>query len=80
MKELDYFVLSLLASLVLACALFSGCAHSRKSVELQCVGPSSLQGEVEGPVIIKDGEMVWYDAKHKLRKTSGVCGIRGIPE
>lgn len=76
MKELDYFVMSLLVSLVLACALFSGCSHTRRTLELQCISPS-VRYAVEGPVIFKDDAVIYYDSKGNLKKQTGTCGVRG---
>ncbi len=51
-----------------------GCAHQQRSVELQCT--PALKEDIEGPVIMKDGEYVFYDSKGKLRKVQGTCGVR----
>lgn len=51
-----------------------GCAHRQRSVELQCT--PALKEDIEGAVIVKDGELVFYDSKGKLRKVSGTCGLR----
>lgn len=53
---------------------FIGCSHNPRSVELQCT--PALKEDIEGPVIMKEGEYVFYDSKGKLRKVSGTCGVR----
>jgi hypothetical protein len=52
----------------------AGCAHTQRSVELQCT--PALKEDIDGPVIMKDGELVFYDSKGHLRKVSGTCGVR----
>jgi hypothetical protein len=66
----------LLAAAVLMFVFLAGCAHTERSVELQCVGAGSVREDVDGPVILKDGDYVFYDSKGKLRKISGTCGVR----
>jgi hypothetical protein len=67
-------ILLLLAFFVAAFA--TGCAHQQRSVELQCVGATGLREDIEGPVVLKDGDYVFYDSKGKLRKVNGTCGVR----
>ena len=65
-----YFLIGMLG------LFLGGCAHTQKTVELQCISPA-IREDITGPVIIKDESLIFYDNKGKLRKIVGVCGVKG---
>lgn len=67
-------LITILALGVMFFLFLGGCAHQQRSVELQCT--PAIKEDVEGPVIMRDGDLVFYDSKGRLRKVTGTCGVR----
>ncbi len=65
------WVIAVLAILVLLC----GCATPRAFLQLQCL--NSPTQVIEGPVIIEEDKVIYYDRKGKLTKEMATtCGIK----
>lgn len=62
--------------LLAASLLLAGCATGKKSFEIQCLDPIRID-RIEGPVIVSDDNVIFYDSKGKLVKVkSETCGVR----
>jgi hypothetical protein len=59
------------------CTLLMGCATERY-LEIQCLDRPRAE-TVEGPVIVNEEDIIYYDARNKLRKVSKeTCGIKSV--
>lgn len=69
---------ALLAGLIAALAtLLSGCATQRY-IEIQCLDRPRAE-VVEGPVIVNEEDIIFYDSRNKLRKVSKeTCGVKVV--
>jgi hypothetical protein len=57
--------------------LLSGCATERY-LEIQCLDRPKAE-VVEGPVIMDGEDIIYYDSRNKLRKsTKETCGVKVI--
>ena len=65
------------AAISVLAVMVQGCVTQRY-LEIQCLDRPRAEA-VEGPVIVNEEDIIYYDARNKLRKVSKeTCGIKSV--